>query len=444
MRYTSKAVEIGVLGIVLALLSGAMVAAQPQDSQAAQNKDYDTARPADESAMQTRDDVPPRTERLEKARTLIGMPVVNKTGTTLGTLDDIVVNEQGTAISYGAVAYGGFFGLGDRRIAVPWSAIDVHPNRHVLVVDADPAALSHARGFSWSSWPGSADADWQHPSATPARVLGTADDRRVTEMVRWRANDPQGHEIGDLQDIMVDIQPGPNDGKLAYALVAVRRGFLDLQKDLALVPWSAVHVAPGARAVTLNTTKANLEAVAFAEGSFPNLQDRQYVRDLHQRFDATPYWESLAYSPDAEPQTAPSMVPPASEPPQLAGPISPDWQAGSKYNRYYTPGKVSTLTGTIETVGMFRPSPRATVGLSLRVRTTTGTIVMVQAGPLPYMNRQSVAFRPGDHITITGAAADVGWNRVFIASDIRRGGDVVILRNPDGTPKWSAGESGQP
>jgi hypothetical protein len=92
---------------------------------------------------------------------------------------------------------------------------------------------------------------------------------------------------------------------LAYAILWIPRDLPDLMaRDLVAVPWSAVEILPPAGTARLNADRPTLEALAFHARNFPDLADAQYSRRLHDRFNATPYWQTLGYVPaEPEPQT---------------------------------------------------------------------------------------------------------------------------------------------
>ncbi|MEQ1508029.1 MAG: PRC-barrel domain-containing protein, partial [Myxococcota bacterium] len=69
-------------------------------------------------------------------------------------LQDLVVDLHTGSIAYAVVGFGGRFGFGHRRIAVPWTRLTVEAAR--LVLDATPDQLRAARpldGREWPRWP---------------------------------------------------------------------------------------------------------------------------------------------------------------------------------------------------------------------------------------------------------------------------------------------------
>ncbi len=124
----------------------------------------------------------------------------------------------------------------------------------------------------------------------------------------------------------------------------------------------------------MNADKQTLEAIAFDSAEFPNLEDREYSRELHERFGARPYWEALGFVP-GEQQEPRSRVSP--------------WKQGSEYDSLYKPGEVKTLHGTIESVGLFRRKHRGE-GLRLRIKTEDGETVTFTPDPARTWNARTL------------------------------------------------------
>jgi sporulation protein YlmC with PRC-barrel domain len=57
------------------------------------------------------------------ANTLIGMNVENYQGESLGSLNNIVVNEEGDVVA-ATIGVGGFLGIGQKDVAVPYEALE--------------------------------------------------------------------------------------------------------------------------------------------------------------------------------------------------------------------------------------------------------------------------------------------------------------------------------
>jgi sporulation protein YlmC with PRC-barrel domain len=66
-----------------------------------------------------------------RASKVRGASVVNEAGERVGTIDDIIITRDGRE-SYAVLSVGGFLGLGDHLIAVPYSQLGMVESRIVL------------------------------------------------------------------------------------------------------------------------------------------------------------------------------------------------------------------------------------------------------------------------------------------------------------------------
>ena len=91
--------------------------------------------------------------------TLTGDTVRNPQNENLGKVEDFMIDLENGRIAYCVLSFGGFFGLGDKLFAVPWSAMTLDAENHAFVLDVPKARLKDAPGFDKDSWPDLTDAD---------------------------------------------------------------------------------------------------------------------------------------------------------------------------------------------------------------------------------------------------------------------------------------------
>lgn len=86
----------------------------------------------------------PRVRQVPRGRAegVLGQPVVNAKGDTIGHVVDILIDRRGRPKA-AVVDFEGFFGVGDRKIAVAWDAMrfDVTGGKIVITVTLDAAKL---------------------------------------------------------------------------------------------------------------------------------------------------------------------------------------------------------------------------------------------------------------------------------------------------------------
>ena len=102
----------------------------------------------------------------------------------------------------------------------------------------------------------------------------------------------------------------------------------------------------------------------------------------------------------------------------------------------YNPATETTIVGTVDSVNTL-PSPgRGGGGLHLGLEAATGRIE-VHVGPASFVSSKNVAFAKGDAVTVIGSKAAVEGQDVVIAREIRKGDQVLTLRDAKGFPLWS-------
>jgi len=76
---------------------------------------------------------------------MIGKPVKNLEGKDLGKIKDLAINwRSGGYIEYAVLSFGGFFGVGEEYVAVPWVALTPGNNKDYLVLNVKEEHLKDA------------------------------------------------------------------------------------------------------------------------------------------------------------------------------------------------------------------------------------------------------------------------------------------------------------
>jgi sporulation protein YlmC with PRC-barrel domain len=97
----------------------------------------------------------------------------------------------------------------------------------------------------------------------------------------------QGENLGDLKDIMIDLE----SGEIAYVVISFG-GFLGIGDKLFAVPWEALTIDKRNEQIIMDVTKEKLEnAPGFDKDNWPSSPDRQFVSDVHSHYGYKPYWE---------------------------------------------------------------------------------------------------------------------------------------------------------
>lgn len=94
-----------------------------------------------------------RDHQLLTAVSLIGDKVRNQEGEDLGSIHDIMLNIRTGRIEYYVVEFGGFWGLGEKWFAIPFSLLQVDAERKQFVLAEKRETLEKAPGFDKKHWP---------------------------------------------------------------------------------------------------------------------------------------------------------------------------------------------------------------------------------------------------------------------------------------------------
>ena len=110
--------------------------------------------------------------------------------------------------------------------------------------------------------------------------------------------------------------------------------------------------------------------------------------------------------------------------------------------RIYDPRTQETVHGEVVDVERI-PSTKGRIGgVHLVVRTDKETIP-IHLGPAWYVDKQKVQVERGDHVEVEGSRVAPDGKAVIIARQVKKGGDVLTLRNEAGVPVWAGRGAGR-
>ena len=84
-----------------------------------------------------------------RASKVIGSPVVNEAGDTVGKVDDIIIGQEGKT-PFVVLAVGGFLGIGDKLIVMPYEQLRTM-DKKILLPGATKDALKDLPSFKYAS-----------------------------------------------------------------------------------------------------------------------------------------------------------------------------------------------------------------------------------------------------------------------------------------------------
>ncbi|WHZ19939.1 MAG: hypothetical protein OJF55_002088 [Rhodanobacteraceae bacterium] len=112
------------------------------------------------------------------------------------------------------------------------------------------------------------------------------------------------------------------------------------------------------------------------------------------------------------------------------------WGPGTGYARMFDPRTIETVTGEVVSVDKIVPARGMSYGVHATVKTDKETL-SVHLGPGWYLESQDVKLAPHDTVEITGSRIMFDGKPALIATEVRKGGAVLKLRDANGYPVWS-------
>ena len=109
---------------------------------------------------------------------------------------------------------------------------------------------------------------------------------------------------------------------------------------------------------------------------------------------------------------------------------------GGPYSRMYNPQTVETVSGEVVSMEKFTPGQKMSYGVHFTLKTDKETVA-VHLGPSWYIEKQAVTIAPGDKMEVTGSRVTYQGQPAIIAAEVKKGGQVLKLRDANGVPAWA-------
>jgi hypothetical protein len=103
--------------------------------------------------------------------------------------------------------------------------------------------------------------------------------------------------------------------------------------------------------------------------------------------------------------------------------------------RNYDPKTVETIEGTVLSMEKTAPPKNRGYGIHLMLQTSKETIP-VHLGPSWYMDKQTPKIEANDMITVTGSRVTIDGKPAIIAAQVKKGNEILKLRDENGIPAW--------
>jgi hypothetical protein len=121
---------------------------------------------------------------------------------------------------------------------------------------------------------------------------------------------------------------------------------------------------------------------------------------------------------------------------------SGEWGMDSRYQRTYDPASLESISGVVEAVERIAPMEGMSYGIHILIK-TDGEIMPVHLGPMWYIERLDIRIKKGDQVEVKGARAKMAGKPTIIASEVKKGDTIIILRDENGVPVWSGWKRGR-
>lgn len=112
------------------------------------------------------------------------------------------------------------------------------------------------------------------------------------------------------------------------------------------------------------------------------------------------------------------------------------WGMGSKYQGMYDTKTVETLSGEVIKVDKITPMKGMHYGVHVQLKTEKETL-SVHLGPGWYIERLDTKIEKGDKIEVKGARATFAGKPAIIAAEVKKGDNILKLRDENGIPVWA-------
>ncbi len=102
----------------------------------------------------------------------------------------------------------------------------------------------------------------------------------------------------------------------------------------------------------------------------------------------------------------------------------------------YNPAALETLTGQIADVDLMRTRSGRGCSVILTLEKADKKKIDINLGPISYVEEQPVELNKGDKVDVKGSWVTRRGFKRFVAGEVRKGNEVLKLRDETGHPLW--------
>ena len=141
-----QSVFLGMLAVLSLLLVSGVFAQQPEPSEQSKSAGQSSQSPSSVSGLKP-DTLTAVQGVLLSTETLLGSDVKNPQGQDVGDLKQLMLDPHTGRVMYAVVAIGGFLGMGEKTVIVPWNALGVGRDGKSLVLNVSPQMLQQTPAY---------------------------------------------------------------------------------------------------------------------------------------------------------------------------------------------------------------------------------------------------------------------------------------------------------
>lgn len=93
--------------------------------------------------------------------TLCHNQIYNHKDEKLGKLQDLMISLPSGTVLFAIMSNGGFLGVGERLLAIPWHTLTLDKERKCFVLPLSLERLKLAPSFDYHNWPDMNDVEWR-------------------------------------------------------------------------------------------------------------------------------------------------------------------------------------------------------------------------------------------------------------------------------------------
>jgi len=139
-------VLLGMLAVLSLMLASGVLAQQSAPPEQSKSASQSSQSPLTASGQKP-DALTAVQGMLLSTETLLGSDVKSPQGQDVGNLKQLMLDPHTGRVMYAVVAIGGFLGMGEKTVVVPWNALEVARNGKSLVLNVSPQMLQQVSAY---------------------------------------------------------------------------------------------------------------------------------------------------------------------------------------------------------------------------------------------------------------------------------------------------------